>query len=312
MLFVLCYLGAMRFHPNMNYAAAAQIPRAQLALGYLRVDLLVWLFMAVVLGRIYLILRRRVVPSLLWDGLAIGGAACFLSYLYLSIFGVYYLAPVDLIAILYVGRLAVLSWEKMSSWGKIAATLLACVVLFQHVLVSAFAVFERKNIIHAKAEIASTVKTRYWDGAGKDLRLFFPFANPYVIMEFASYLTYRGVPVEGAMNEASGLGSVILTTTRAIAEDGPCVEWTSIRCRAVDGGPAPGDLVIVLPDDEASLAEAAISREQGERLFSYEPYPFIPQWLHSLFASLYIGPETRYRHDTIPDRWMYASVTIRK
>jgi hypothetical protein len=281
--------------------------------GYIRVDLLPWLFVAVVLGRIYLILRHRVAPLLLWDGLAFGGVACFLAYLYLSIsiFGIYYLAPVDLIAVLYVGRFAVLSWKKMRSWGKIAALLLAFTVLLQDVSVSAYAVFERKNVIHAKAEIASVVETRYRSDAGNVLRLFFPFANLYTIMEFASYLDYRGVPVEGAVDEAAGLNNVVLAT-REIAEDGACVEWITIRCQAASG-PAPGDLVIVLPDDKVSLAEASLYRERGkgDLLFSYEPRPPIPHWLHLLFDNLHIA-STRYTHKTNPDRWMDGSVTIWK
>jgi hypothetical protein len=275
------------------------------------VDLLAWLFVAVVLGRIYLILRHRVAPLLLWDGLAFGGVACFLAYLYLNMFSTYYLAPVDLIAVLYVGRFAVLSWKKMRSWGRIAAMVLTFIVLLQDVSVSAFAVFERKNDIHAKVEIAAVVETQYRSDTGNALRLFFPFATPYVIMEFASYLNYRGVPVEGAVDEVADQNSVVLVTTR-IAKDGPCVWWVGIRCHAVSG-PAPGDLVIVLPDDKASLAEASLYRErgEGELLFSYEPRPPIPHWLHSLFDSLHIAT-TRYTRETNPDRWMDGSVTIWK
>ena len=285
-LFLLVYVRRIGIHPGTNYATSAGVPWPELPLGYLSVDLLAWLFMAVVLGRIYLILRRRVVPLLLWDGLAFGGAAYFLAYLYLSIFTIYYLAPVDLIAVLYVGRFVVLSWKTMHSSGKIAAMLPAFIILFQDVLVSAFVVFERKNVIHAKVEIASVVETQYRSGAGHDVRLFFPFADLYAITEFASYLDYRGVPVEGAMDGASGPNSVFLAT-RAIAKDGPCVGWTVFRCHAVKGGPAPGDLVIMLPDDEASLAKASVYREPQDLLFSYEPRPPIPYWLHSLFASLH-------------------------
>jgi hypothetical protein len=71
-----------------------------------------------------------------------------------------------------------------------------------------------------------------------------------------------------------GLGSEtrlngIVLATSAIAEDDPCVSWTRIMCQAVIG-PASGDLVIVLPDDRASLAEAALYRgrvREGELLF---------------------------------------------
>jgi hypothetical protein len=306
-LFLLYYFAEMGIHGNTNYAASARQPRAAI-LGYIRVDLLAWLFVAVVLGRIHLILSHRVPPLLLWDGLAVGGVVCFLAYLSLGIFSIYYLAPVDLIAILYVGRFAVLSCKKMRSWDKMAALLLAFIILLQDALVSAYAVFERKNVIHGKAEIASVVETRYRN-VGNDLRLFFPFASPYVIMEFAAYLNYRGVPVEGAVGEAAGLNSVALTTP-AVVEDGPCVEWVRIRCHAVSG-PAPGDLVIVLPDDPASLAEASVYRERGkgELLFFYEPRPRIPDWLYSLFDNLYIGA-TRLRRKTNTDRWMDGSVTI--
>jgi hypothetical protein len=319
-LFLIFYFGVIGIHRNMNYAASARLPRADVVLGYTRVALLPWLLVAVLLGRIYLILRHRVAPLLLWDGLAFGGVACFLAYAYLSMFSVYYLAPVDLIAVLYVGRFAVLSWKEMRPWGKIAGMLLAFLVLFQDVLVSAFVVFERKNVIHAKAGIASVVETQYRQGTGNDLRLFFPFAGGYQLMEFGAYLNYRGVPVEGAAGEASGLNRVFLaeaSRTRAKnlppgtdgPRDGACVEWTSIRCQVVSG-PAPGDLVIVFPDDEeASLAEAFVYRKRGELLFFYNPYPSLPQWLHWLFDSLHIGAESRYRYGTLADRWMDGSVT---
>jgi hypothetical protein len=295
-----------------NYAVERQQPLTGIILAYLRLDLLAWLFMAIVLGRVYLILRRRMTPVLLWDGLGLGGVACFLGYVIgLRIFGAYYLAPVDLIAVLYVGRFAVLSWNKMRSWGKLAASVLGLTILLQDVSFSAFAVFERKNVIHAKAEIASVVKTRYQNSGGGTFRLFFPFASRYVIMEFGSYLNYRGVPVEGTVVAAGGRNSVVLATP-ALAKDGPCWgEDPGFRCRAANG-PAPGDLVIVLPDDEASLADAFVYREQGELLFFYEPYPSIPRWLHSLAVDL-VGRLTiaalRYEHKTLSDRWMDGSVT---
>jgi hypothetical protein len=295
--------------PGNDYAVTAHQPRAEIAFGYIRVDLLAGLLFAVVLGRIYMILFHRMAPLLLWDGLAFGGVAYFLAYLYLSIFGIYYLAPVDLIAVLYVGRFAVLSWKQMRSWVKIGAIQLASIVLFQDVLVSAYSVFERKNVIHAKVELASVVETRYRNNEGNALRLFFPFAAPCVIMEFASYLNYRGLPVEGAVDEAAGPNSVVLAT-KAVAQDEPCVKWMRIGCHAVNGA-ARGDLVIVLPDDDVSAEEASVYREQGELLLSYKPRPPIPPWLSSLFASPHIGT-TRYRHKTLPDRWLDGSVTAWK
>ncbi len=307
-LFLLYYVAEMGIYGNMSYAAMARQPRAEVVLAYVRADVLAWLFVAFVLGRVYLILRRSVMPLLLWDGLALGGVTCFAAYLYLSMFSTYYLAPVDLIGVLYIGRFTVLSWKNMEHWGRIAALLLAVIVLLQDVVVSAFAAFERKNYISARVAMASVVEAQYRSRAGGALKLFFPFTNPYVIMEFGSYLTYRGLPVEGVEEEAPGAKSVLLSTT-AVAADGRCVYWTRIRCHAVKA-PVSGDLVIVLPDDKASLAEASLYRKagEGEQLLSYEPRPQIPNWLRSLFDSLHLYT-TRYTPKTNPDRWMDGSIT---
>jgi hypothetical protein len=311
-LFLILYVAFIGIPGNINtsYAAEGRLPRADTLLGYTRVDLLPWLLVAVLLGRINLILCRRVAPLLLWEGLAFGGVIYFFAYLYLSIFGIYYLAPVDLIAVLYVGRFALLSWKDMRLWGKIAAALLGFVLLVQGVSTSALAVFERKNHIQAKRGIASVVKTQYQRGSKHDLRLFFPFAGGYELMEFGAYLNYRELPVEGAVDKGFGPSSVVLNRGRA-GKDGPCVRWTSITCHFVSG-PTPGDLVIVLPDDAASRAEATAYRERGELLFSYEHRPSIPHWLHWLFDNLHIGAQSRYRYGALPDRWLDGSVTLWK
>ena len=310
-LFSLYYIAVMGIHQKLQYAGDRRQPLGEILLAYTRLDFLAWLLMFVVLGRICLILRGRAAASLLWDGLAFGGVLYVLAYYYLGLFNSWYLAPADLIAVLYVGRLAILSWEKMRRWNRVVATMLLCVVLVQDVSLSALYIFERKNVIQAKVEIARVIQTQYWNDGGNALRLFFPFATPYVIMEFASYLSYRGVPVEGAEAEPTELNNVALATS-GVAKDGPCVEWRSLRCHTVKG-PDRGDLVIVFPDDEASLAEASAYRAQGELLFSYEPRPRIPQWLRSLVRNVVGNLRMTlpiFVHKTLPDRSMDASVTL--
>jgi hypothetical protein len=318
-LYVILYLGFVGIHANINYAAAVRLPLTDIVLGYTKVDLLPWLLLAFLSRRIYLVLFHQTAALLLWDGLAVGGVACFFGYIFLSMFSGYYLAPVDIIAILYVGRFALLSWKERR-WGGILTTLLVCIILFQNVLVAGFSLYDRKNVIHAKAEIASAVEAEYRRGAGNELRIFFPFAGAFVILEFGAYLDYRGVRVQGAADEGSNRGKVLLAEARRTRarnsprgpfEDGPCVEWLRITCYIVND-PAPGDLVVVLPDDKASLAEASMYRERGKLLFSYEPRPPIPHWLLWLFDRLPVGRQSQYRYGRLPDRWMDASVMIWK
>jgi hypothetical protein len=309
LLFVLHYIAVVGIHGNADYAAEHRQPLAEIELAYLKCDPLAFFLVGAVVGRIWLIMRERTSPSLLWDGLAVGGVACFLGYQILRMFSSYYLAAVDLIAILYVGRIALLSWGTMRRWSQLAVAMLAFAILLQGASVSAIAAFERKNVIHAKAEIASVVLTRYRLGGSNAFKIMFPFSHPYIIMEFGAYLNYRGVPLESFENDAFGSKDVVLATG-AVAEDGPCVSWTPVRCRA-ESMPATGDLVVVLPDDEVSLEQAREYRDRGELIFSYQPRPAIPHWLYSFVGSAPIAT-SRFTHQPVPDRWMDGSITIWK
>ncbi|MGO8734223.1 MAG: hypothetical protein ACLQVM_15730 [Terriglobia bacterium] len=90
-LFLLSYVFVMLPNLHIQYAHDQRAPAAEVVLAYIMLDLLVWLFVALALGRAYLILRHRVPPLPLWDGLALGGMACFTAYLYLGMFSRYYL-----------------------------------------------------------------------------------------------------------------------------------------------------------------------------------------------------------------------------
>ena len=307
-LFWLYYLGVMFPYPNVQYAENLRLPLIELFLGYVKVDLLALLFVGTALARTYLILRYRATPSLLWDGLAFGGIACFAGYLGLGISAAYYLAPVDLIALLYLGRLAILSVGKMHSWSKRITVALLLAVVIQDISLSAFRVFEQKNVIHAKGEIAKVVQARYQSAAGNVRRLFFPFASRYMIMEFASYLDYRGLPMEGMMDQGGGPNRVIVAT-RAMTTDSPCMGYRSLVCYAATT-PDAGDLVIVLPDDNPSLADVTSYEAQGQLLFSYEPG--VPQWLYPFIRILRIVSPGALTQKELRDGWLYASVTARK
>ena len=63
----------------------------------------------------------------------------------------------------------------------------------------------------------------------------------------------------------------------------------------------------MLPDDDASRAEADVYRERGKLLFFYEPYPSIPHWAYSLAANLVGGitiVAVLFTDKTLSDRWM--------
>jgi hypothetical protein len=77
--------------------------------------------------------------------------------------------------------------------------------------------------------------------------------------------------------------------------------------------PDAGDLVILLPDDNLSLADIAQYEARGEVLFSFDP--IIPRWLYfKIFPSvLFDNMNESKEHPNVPmlerlDGWLHASV----
>jgi hypothetical protein len=307
--FLLYYLAAMFPNYRTAYADDFRLPLAEVLVSYLKLDLLVWVFVAVVLARIFLILRRKVAPSPRWDGLALAGVGYVAGYLSLRMESAYYLAPADLIAVLYLGRLAILSMENMGFRTRLCVVALLSLVLLQDLSLSAFRMYERKNVIHAKAEMGRVIEARYESDPQSVKRLFFPFANPFHILEFASYLNYLGVPVE-QVPDGSAATVRVKMVGQAIKKDGPC-GYRTFACHP-GSRPDPGDLVVVLPDDLTRTDELNSYRQEGTGpLFSYDPRPSIPRWLRPYVSRLHVVSPV-FAHEQLPDAWLSASVSVWK
>jgi hypothetical protein len=306
--FLLYYFAAMFPSFHANYENNFHISLPGVLDAYLALDLLVWIFILVTLARGIQILRRKVVPSLFWDGLAVSGLAYLAGYIVLRMASAYYLAPVDLIAILYLGRLTYLHVGGMSLGVRCFALALLVLVLFQDLSLSAFRLYEKKNVIHAKAEMGRTIKARYDSDPQSVKRLYFPFARPFFVLEFASYLNYIGVPVEelpaGSVSSKSGVQLV----DKTIQKDGPC-GYRDFECHP-GNSPESGDLVVVFPDDFKTNEElTALRHESSEVLLSYDPRPPIPQWMHPFVNRLHIVSPA-FPLAPLPDTWLKASVSV--
>jgi hypothetical protein len=306
-VYVLYYLAVLFPHFGASYAVNNKLPLVQVLDAYLELDLLVWIFVGVCAIRAFLFVRWSLTPSLLWDGLAIGGLCYLAGFILLRLESSYYLAPVDLVAVLYVGRLAFLSLRERSMAIKLCALTLVFVVCAQDLSLSAFRMYERKNVIHAKTEIGHAIKDRYDADPQSVKRLFFPFAEPFPILEFASYLQYIGVPIEQQGNGAETASGVLLIA-KSIHEDGPC-GYRAFLCHP-GSTPNVGDLVIVFPDDVTSISETNSYRQAGSPLLlSYSPRPQIPDWMRPLVNRLHIvSPIFTFR--PLPDSWLMASIAI--
>jgi len=97
--------------------------------------------------------------------------------------------------------------------------------------------------------------------------------------------------------------------TGTMRKDGPCVGYRTLICHAATT-PDSGDLVIVLPDDNVSLADVTPYESQGELLFSYKSG--IPQWVHPFIRHLRIVSPGPLTQKALRDGWLHASVTTWK
>ena len=238
-LFILYYLAAMFPSYSTGYANEMQLPLKQVFVSYLKLDGLVWLLAAVVTVRIVQILRGKWAPAPLWDGLALGGVGCLVGYLILRINAGYFLAPADIIAVLYLGHLALLSAKNMGHAHRVCVLALLILVVLQDLSLSAFRMYERKNVIHAKAEMGQAIKRLYQSNPQSVKKLFFPFSQPYRIMEFASYLNYLGIPVEQVSSSSVPDSSVVIVG-KVVEMDGRC-SYRTFMCHP-GRRPDPGDL----------------------------------------------------------------------
>jgi hypothetical protein len=305
--FLLYYVLILIPHPNVRYADGQRLPLAEVVVGYLKTDPSAWLLVALLGARVYLILRRMVAPSLLWDAGAAGCTVCLAAYLCLRMYSSYYLAPIDLFAALYVGRFAVLLWGGMHSWVKVAAFMVLFGILLQEGLFTAYSVFEEKNVVHGKSLLARAIETQYRSDPGRPMRLLFPFTKPSLVMQFASYLSYGGVPVEGVATEPGKRDNVVVLSA-GVHGDGRCVYYEIVMCHPASK-PAAGDLVIVLPDDEASMAEVMEYRVNGRLMAGYTPHPEFSKWLKPFMTMLHVGPPNLVRRGT-SDRWLEGAVFV--
>lgn len=316
----LIYYQIMRIGMGVSYAAARGGQYRDVLLAYVSTDFLAVSLTLAVLGRTCLIISRRATPWVLWDSVAVGAVASAAAYIYLGLYSSYYLTLVDVIAVLYVGRLVALSWKNIQLWMKIGVVSLAILIVTHDIAFSLYSLYEEKNIVHIKTKIGDVIAQRYFNSHGP-LRIFFPFSNPYVISEFAAYLDYRHMPVERIGDDeeqTAGAHRLIMVTPRtssandsarytSINPDGRCVPWLPLRCRW-DKNPAPGDVVVILPDDQVSAKKLGEGGPAPDQLV-FEPWPR----LSDRAIRVFLGPEAavRFEQGRVPDHWLTGAVTER-
>jgi len=197
---------------------------------------------------------------------------------------VYYMCPVDLIAVLYLGHLSFSSWRTMRSGMRFAAVAAGAAIVCQAIQLSPYAVLERKRVAHVKAAIAGLIADRHRRDPAQVLQLYFPYTDIYVLEEFLSYLNYLGLPVERENDSLSSRRIEVFSARKPVT--GKCLRYEFI-CRA---GPPGGErLAIVLPDDPVAPQERAAYKRIEQELEALDSRVHPPDWLSGEKYAGYIG-----------------------
>jgi len=141
------------------------------------------------------------------------------------------------------------------------------------------------------------------DTARAPVRLFLAGQSPYGMMEFGTLLLYKGVHLVADSLAGERPGVVVLDGPFPF-EGGRCVPTRRLPCHRASE-PAPGSLVLTLPDDK--LPDGVTSLRPSEPAFVYQPF-WIPSMLPLIRAtrSELTGSYLKRRQDWM---WAYASVS---
>jgi len=239
----------------------------------------------------------------MWEPLAVGALGYFVAVFALGLYSGYYTAPVDLIAVLYTGRLA-LAWLAEPTGARVLAAATVFLVLMLHnAAYSAFRVVETKSLIAVKAQFADYLQSHA--GGADRLEMFFPYASKFHLMGISSYLKYRGIQIAGQKVRSITAGPSVQIEGRGDYPLDRCVDYRTYTCRHVES-PREGAWIVVLPDDDATKADVERAGQGSQLVFSVKACGMCGRegsWFRRLHA---ISQE--YWNRPLPEHWLELQV----
>jgi hypothetical protein len=208
------------------------------------------------------------------------------------------MAPVDFIAILYLGQL-VYPWFKEKKVAYSAITILVIfLIVGRNTAYSFYNLAERKNFISGKIQLTKFISEYAQKGSDRNIILFFPYSTGYDLMEFSAFLEYKGLKL-AKHDPPKSTDKLILTikSPDQFPVENRCIDYErSIKCFHAKYLQS-GDLIIVLPNDKISTKELIKLKQESTLLFHYQPrLPLVKKILPLFFF------------DRKPDTWFHIYV----
>lgn len=303
------FLAAMLPHWSFSYISGLREPLWSVLLAYFQIDWLPLILIAVLIARCGLFLFSNGQLDPLWDSLAAGALAYFFGVISLRINSGYYMAPVDLFALLYLANMS-LVWLSRPKKVRIIAVAIAFSCIFLHdVAYSSFRIVERKGIIASKSEFAEFLKLYLQTAKGNRVELYFPYSNGYHLMGLSSYLRYKGFALEGQPVTSDETEPRLVIAGRGQFDDSRCVDYRDYACAHAES-PSPGTLIVILPDDDVSMSDVQRMSTDSDLVFSAigcAECTKLGAWfksLHAISAEFSVKP--------LPEHWLQLDVYRRR
>lgn len=269
-IFVLLYLFINLPYQSLDYATSRAASPQDTLLYYIKSDLLVSIFLIVTILRFIKLIISKKSPDPLWDAIALGMLGYFIGYFKLGLINTYYLAPVDLIAILYISK--VLKTYLPSKTNLFLFWLISSLILIQNITQTPKIYLSRLNFIDGRVQITEFLKD--YSQKHQNTSLYFPYAEPHQMYYFSCFLKYKKLNLAETKTKDNNQSiDYILTSPLSFSENNTCVEWNqNHHCFSVKS-PKIGDLMVVLPESEIDQNELSNLQKEGVLLFEYKAFP---------------------------------------
>lgn len=305
-VYLMFFLVVMLPHRSFSYISGLQEPLVSVLLAYLQIDWLPFILLVVFALRFGLFLFSHERVDAMWDPLAAGALAYFFGVVSLRIISGYYMAPVDLFALLYLASMSRL-WLSRASRLRISVVAIVFLsVLLHDVAYSSFRMVERKGVITTKSQFAEFLRGYLLSTkAGGSAELFFPYSDGYHLMGLSSYLRYKGLPLEGQRPAGDETAPRLIIAGRKKFVDSRCVNYRDYTCIHAER-PAAGALIVILPDDDVSMSDVQRVAKDSHLVFSANACAACTKpdsWfrsLHAISAEFSVKP--------LPEHWLQLNV----
>jgi hypothetical protein len=299
------FVAALYPDTTFSYVATQRKGLSSVLLATSQINWLLPILLAVVILRFgrFMFSDGEIDP--LWDSLAIGAVAYCFCILTLRMFSGYYMAPANLIALVYLARVAKAWLSKPTRLRvSIVAIALGCLLLHDAAY-SSFLVIERKGMISTKSQLAKFLKSYVSTKKGDVIELYFPYAEGPPVMELSAYLRWKGFQLAGQSVRGPEAGPVLVVEGRADFSYNRCVEYANYTCIHADSAKA-GALIVVMPDDDVPISGVDDIRRHAVSLLSVGgcgTWSRLVPWLRLLRT---IHPQ--FWQHKLPEHWLRLDV----